>query len=224
MKDTPFVAVDSIIFGFDQKEECLKILLIKSESVTGKPTWSLVSGFLETDETIDDSANRVLHALTGITNIYMEQLQVLGAIEQSPEPRTISVSYYALIDMNSQPITSNYNAHWIRLKDKPKLVFDHDKMVEKAIKRLQRRAKSQPIGFKLLPEKFTMRQIQKLYEEILNEELDKRNFAKRINQLGIINRLNEKEKITSRRGSFLFEFDPKKYNEAVEQGVAMKFR
>lgn len=157
MKDTPFVAIDCIIFGFDQKEECLKILLIKNEIGPGVATWSFMSGFLQTNETIDDSANRVLYALTGITNVYMEQLQVLGTIELSPEPRTISVSYYALINMNSQPIASSYNAHWVKLKDKPKLVFDHDKMVEKAIKRLQRRAKAQPIGFKLLPEKFTMR-------------------------------------------------------------------
>ena len=157
MKDKPFIAVDCIIFGFDQKEESLKILLIKNESEPGKATWSLMSGFLETNETIDESANRVLNTLTGITNVYMEQLQVLGAIKLSPEPRTISVSYYALINMNSQPIAVSYNAHWVKLKDKPKLVFDHDKMVEKATKRLQRRAKSQPIGFKLVPKKFTMR-------------------------------------------------------------------
>jgi len=219
MKDRPLVAVDCIIFGFDQEDEELKLLLIKSDFESGKSTWSLMSGFLNMDETIDESANRVLHTLTGLTNIYMEQLQVFSAAYPDPGPRTIAVAYYALINITrQQKLINRYSAHWIKLSEKPKLIFDHDKMVARAIKRLQRKATTQPIGFRLLPEKFTMRQLQKLYEEILAEPLDKRNFAKKINSSGILMKLQEKDKKSSRKGSFLFKFNPEKYKERKEKG------
>jgi 8-oxo-dGTP diphosphatase len=218
-QDRPYVAVDCIIFGFDQQDESLKILLIKHELASGENTWSLVSGFLHTDETIDDSATRVLRSLTGISKVYLEQLQAFGSIHQGPEARTIAVAYYALMTVGTPH--PKYNADWIKLAEKPKLVFDHDKMVEKAIKRLQRRARTQPIGSNLLPKKFTMRQLLRLYEEILMARLDKRNFIKKINSLDILIRLEEKETSSSRKGSYLFKFNAEKYNEGVKQGLTI---
>ncbi len=221
MKDTPFVAIDCIIFGFDQKEESLKILLLKHVLQSGETTWSLVSGFLNIDESIDDAANRVLHSLTGLTEIYLEQLHASGAIHYGPEPRTIAISYYALINQNAGILDDKYSAHWIKLSEKPKLIFDHDEMVSRAIKRLQRRALTQPIGFKLLPTKFTMRQLIKLYEEIIGEPLDKRNFTKKVISLGLLKRLTEKEKNSSRKGSFLYKFNAEKFNKGVEKGMTL---
>ncbi len=219
MKDKPLVAVDCIIFGFDQEQEELKLLLLKSELESNESTWSLMSGYLNMDETIDEAANRILFTLTGLTNIYMEQLHLFSAAYPDHGPRTIAVAYYALINITQQEkINLKYSAHWIKFSDKPKLIFDHNKMVGRAIRRLQRKATTQPIGFNLLPEKFTMRQLQKLYEEILAEPLDKRNFTKKINSLGILMKLDEKDKNSSRKGSFLYKFNPQKYNEKKENG------
>lgn len=218
MHDRPFVAVDCIIFGFDQAEEELKLLLIRNELPSGQSTWSLMSGFLNTDETIDESANRVLYTLTGLSNIYMEQLHVFSAPYPDPGPRTIAIAYYALINITQQQLFDKYSAHWVKLSEKPKLVFDHDKMVERAIKRLQRKATTQLIGFKLLPEKFTMRQLQRLYEKILAESLDKRNFAKKINSSGMLIKLHEKDKNSSRKGSYLFKFNREVYEKQYENG------
>lgn len=226
MKDRPFVAVDCIIFGFDRKVEELKLLLIKNGLASGESTWSLMSGFLQADETIDEAANRVLYNLTGLTNIYMEQLHVFSAVYPDPGPRTIAVAYYALIniDTGKENLISKYPAHWVKLYEKPKLIFDHDKMVERGIRRLQRKATTQPVGFSLLPEKFTMRQLQKLYEEILNEKLDKRNFIKKINSLGILRKLQEKDKKSSRKGSYLFKFNAEKYKEKKEKGFTLTMK
>jgi ADP-ribose pyrophosphatase YjhB (NUDIX family) len=219
-KDRPLVAIDCIIFGFDQDAEALKLLLIKSPMDSGENSWSLVSGFLNTNETIDDAAHRILHSLTGLTNVYLEQLQVFSSVYFDPSPRTIAVAYYALIntDLLSESQANKYSANWVNLPKKPKLIFDHNKMVDRAIKRLQRRAKTQPIGFQLLPEKFTMRQLQKLYEEILDEEFDKRNFTRKINSLGILEKLAEKDKTSSRKGSYLFKFNKEKYQRQRERG------
>ena len=224
MKDTPFVAIDCIIFGFDQKEEALKILLIKHVLESGETTWSLVNGFLNVDESIDDAANRVLHSLTGLTEIYLEQLHASGAVHHGPETRTIAIAYYALINQNAGIPDDKYAAHWVKLSEKPKLVFDHDEMVTRAIKRLQRRARTQPIGFKVLPTKFTMRQLIKLYEEILDEPLDKRNFTKKMVALGLLKKLSEKEKKTSRKGSYLYKFNAEKFNKGVANGIALNIK
>jgi ADP-ribose pyrophosphatase YjhB (NUDIX family) len=222
MKVKPLVAVDCIIFGFDQKEEVLKLLLIKGDFKQGGVDlgkWSLMTGFLKPEETIDDAANRVLQGLTGLTKIYMEQLHVFSTIFRF-QPRTIAAAYYALININTdhEELNKKYSTHWVKLSKKPKLPFDHDKMVDRAIKRLQHRATTEPIGFKLLSEKFTMRQLQKLYEEILGEELDKRNFIKKITSLNILEKLPEKEKESSRKGSYLYKFNLKRYQKRMEKG------
>lgn len=221
-EDKVLLAVDCIIFGFDKEE--LKILLIKRDFEPEKGKWSLMGGFLQRAETLDDAANRILQTLTGINNIYMEQLYGFSKVDRDPVERTISVAYFALINIedHNEGLIEKYSARWFNVKEAPELIFDHNAMVSHAIRRLQYRTSNKPIGFELLPEKFTMRQLQKLYEAILNEKLDKRNFINKINNLDILIKLNEKDMSSSRKGSFLYEFDKEKYDKKVEDGFTFK--
>ena len=212
------VALDCIIFGFDKGE--LKLLIHKRRFEPFKGHWSLFGGFLKTEESLEDAANRILHELTGLKNIYMEELQTYGEIERDPARRVISVAYYALIPSHrySDDYSRQYGATWVSLKDLPTLIMDHDVMVEKGLIRLQRRASSQPIGFKLLPKEFTIPQLQALYEAIYQSRLDKRNFRKKILTMGVLIKLEEKDKSTSRKGAFLYRFDKRKYQKLVDGG------
>jgi hypothetical protein len=144
----------------------------------------------------------------------MEQFYAFSEVDRDPVERTVSVSYYALINIenHNEELIENYNAKWFSVSKAPKLIFDHNEMLAKAIRRLQRRTSIRPIGFELLPEKFTMRQLQKLYEAILNKELDKRNFINKINSLDILIKLKEKDMTSSTKGSFLYMFDQEKYD------------
>ncbi len=223
-EDKLLAAVDCIIFGFDQQAEELKLLLIKRDFDPEKGNWSLMGGFLRNNEKIEDAAIRVLHSLTGLMNVYMEQLKVFSEVDRDPVERTISVAYYALIniDTHDQELIRQYSACWFEISKMPRLIFDHNRMVESAIRRLRYRASVQPIGFELLPEKFTMRQLQKLYEEIFNEQFDKRNFIKKIISMDILEKLDEKDKTSSRKGSFLYRFNQDKYKLKNENGFVFK--
>lgn len=216
-EDQVLLAVDCIIFGFDKKD--LKILLVKRNFEPEKGRWSLIGGFLKKNENLDEAAVRILYALTGLDDVYMEQLQAYGKVDRDPGKRTVSVAYYALIDVESHQFDGIQldSARWFDLKNAPDLIFDHGDMVKKAIARLRRRALTKPIGFELLPEKFTMRQLQNLYESILDKKLDKRNFINKINALDVLIKLDEKDMSQSRKGSYLFIFDKDKYLKKVEE-------
>lgn len=221
-EDKVLLAVDCIIFGFDEEE--LKILLIKRDFEPEKGKWSLMGGFLHKDETLDIAASRVLDNLTGIQNIYMEQLYSFSKVDRDPVERTISVAYYALINIkeHKEELIEQYSAKWFSLKDFPKLIFDHNRMVDHAISRLRYRAATKPIGFELLPQKFTMRQLQKLYEAIWDRELDKRNFTSKFQALGILRKLDEKETGSSKKGSYLYTFDKNNYDLKITEGFEFK--
>lgn len=221
-EDKILVAVDCLIFGFDNEK--LKILLIKRDFEPEKGKWSLIGGFLKQDESLDIAANRVLKTMTGLDDIYMEQFYAYSEVDRDPAERTISVAYYALINIqdHNEELIEQYSAQWFSLGEKPALIFDHDYMVEHGIRRLRYRTSTKPIGFELLPEKFTMKQLQKLYESILDEKLDKRNFISKINSLDILVKLNEKDMNSSRKGSFLYKFDEDKYNKKTDQGFVFK--
>lgn len=211
-EDKVFLAVDCIIFGFDNED--LKVLLIQRDFEPEQGNWSLMGGFLKRDETLNHAAARVLHGLTGVHNIYMEQLYSFSEVGRDPVARTISTSYYAIINMekHNEELTEKNKAKWFSLSKVPALIFDHTQMLEKAIKRLRRRTSINPIGFELLPEKFTMRQLQKLYEAILDKEFDKRNFISKINSMKILVKLKEKDITSSTKGSFLYMFDQEQYD------------
>ncbi len=210
--DKVLLAVDCIIFGFDTQG--LKILLIKRDFEPEKGKWSLIGGFLKKEESLDTAAIRILSSCTGLHDIYMEQLHSYSEIDRDPVERTISVAYYALINIenHNEELIQNYQAQWFSVNEVPKLIFDHDSMLEHAIRRLRYRTSIKPVGFELLPEKFTMRQLLELYEAILDKELDKRNFISKINSLDILIKLDEKDMMSSRKGSYLYTFDKEKYD------------
>lgn len=221
-EDKVLLAVDCIIFGFDNDN--LKILLIKRDFEPEKGKWSLIGGFLKKEETLDQAGNRILKHLTGLDDIYMEQFYAYSEVDRDPEERTVSVGYYALINIeeHDEELIEQYSAHWFDIDSRPTLIFDHDEMVTHAMRRLRYRTTTKPIGFELLPEKFTMRQLQKLYESILGIKLDKRNFISKINSLNVLIKLDEKDMESSRKGSFLYMFDKEKYDKKVLNGFTFK--
>ena len=213
-----YVAIDCIIFGFDNSS--LNVLLVKRKVTPMKGAWSLMGGFIHEGESLDDAAGRILFSCTGLRDLYLEQLYCYGEVNRDPAARVISVSYYALIKTEDykEELGLRYGAKWFEFAKKPALIFDHDIMIDKALRRLRRKSRSQPIGFELLPEKFTIPQIQKLYEAIHQIQLDKRNFRKRILAMNFLEKLQEKEKGASRKGAFLYRFDIDKYEEAINSG------
>jgi 8-oxo-dGTP diphosphatase len=165
---------------------------------------------------------RVLYELTGMRNIYMEQLYTFTDVDRDTAGRVVSIAYFALIniaDYSSQQLQVQYEAKWVPLNKVPPLIFDHKLMVAKAKEFLRHKVASHPIGFELLPSKFTLPQLQNLYEAIYETPLDKRNFAKKILSLGILNKLNEKEKESSKKGAFYYVFDNDKYVKLQSNGV-----
>lgn len=215
------VAVDCIIFGFDG--ENLKILLVQRDFEPKMGEWSLMGGFIGDKESSDQAANRVLNTLTGLENIYLEQLNTYTETDREPTARIMSISYYALINIEKNiQINEKYNAKWFDLKERPQLIFDHNEMVKDAVLRLRRRATTRPIGFELLTEKFTMKDLQNLYEAIFDEKYDKRNFTSKFNALDILVKTSEKDMSSSKKGSFLYTFDEKKYNKKISEGFMFK--
>jgi 8-oxo-dGTP diphosphatase len=219
--DRILLAVDCIIFGFDGKE--MKALLIKRGFEPEEGKWSLMGGFVGETENVHDAAARVLKQLTGLTNIYMEQLYCFGNTNRDSAGRVVSIAYFALIniaDYNEQ-LTTDHEAHWFSLSKIPPLIFDHKQMVKKAKETLVEKVSNHPIGFELLPTKFTLQQLQNLYEAIYETSLDKRNFTRKILSINVLKKLKEKEKESSRKGAFYYVFDKATY--AKLQNVGIKF-
>ena len=205
------VAVDCVVFGFDGAE--IKLLLIKRALEPLLGSWSLMGGFIETEESMDAAAVRVLKMLTGLDGVYLEQLHVFGNPDRDPMERTISVVYFALIDINTykQQLNESYNAEWIPLKNLPELIFDHKDMVELARQKLQYKAALHPILFELLPAKFTLPQLQSLYEGVYGTAIDKRNFSRKVLSTGLLIKQVEKDKKNSRRGAFYYKLNKRTY-------------
>ncbi|MGB3852361.1 MAG: NUDIX domain-containing protein [Tunicatimonas sp.] len=218
------VALDCIIFGFEQGE--LQLLLIRRKLEPAQGKWSLMGDFLKRDESLDAAAQRVLHQFTGLRNVYLEQLQTFGEVERDPGERTISVAYSSLINIqqHSEELIEKFDARWFPAREIPELIFDHGLMVQAARNQLRFRASHQPIGFELLPDKFTMPELQRLYEAIYDTTLDKRNFQRRILTMGILERLNEKQRGTSKKGAFYYRFNQEKYQETVREGLRLVFK
>ncbi len=208
-----YVAVDCIIFGFDENR--LKLLIGKRNMDPGRGEWSLYGGFVEKDESLDDAANRVLLELTGLKEIYMKQVGAFGAIERDPGERVISVAYCALINVNdyNEELRRQHGVEWVSIDELPQLYSDHNDMVKKAITLLRRRISTEPLSFNLLPDLFTLTQLQHVYEAVLGEEIDKRNFRKRIKTIEFIEKTEFIDKITSKRGAAMYRFNRNAYLE-----------
>ncbi len=205
------IAVDSIIFGFDGEE--LKLLLIHRGFEPEKGNWSLMGGFVEPEESLEMAAARILKQLTGLSGVYMEQLHAFGNPNRDPVERTVSVVYYALIDIHQyeKQLSDSYHPEWFTLNKIPKLIFDHPQMVTIAKSKLRDKASVQPILFELLPRKFTLPVLQNLYEDVYGRKFDKRNFSRKVLSSGLLVKLKHKEKRRSKKGAFYYTLDKQKY-------------
>ena len=207
------VAVDCIIFGFKKCQ--LKVLLQKRPFEPRQGEWSLMGGFVNRDEDIDDAAKRVLHSLTGLHDLYMRQVGAFGSVHRDSGNRVVSIAYFALVDIDNVSKELNYqnSAYWEDVDHLPHLLFDHMEMINKALLCLRTLVPSRPVGFHLLPPLFTLTQLQQLYEAILGETIDKRNFRKRINEMPFIEKTEEIDRKTSKRGAILYRFNQLAYQD-----------
>ena len=208
-----WVSVDCIIFGFDQGK--LKILIGRRKMDPGRGEWSLYGGFVRSDESVEDAANRVVYELTGLRNLYMRQVGAFGNVDRDPGERVVSVAYYALINVNDYDdnLRKEHGVEWVSVGELPDLYSDHNEMVRKARKLMRQKITHEPVGFRLLPSLFTLTQLQRLYEAIHGEELDKRNFRKRIKEMDFIEKTELMDKTGSKRGAALYRFNKRIYNE-----------
>lgn len=208
-----YVSVDCIIFGFDEGH--LRVLIGKRQMDPGRGEWSLYGGFVGAHESVDDAANRVLYELTGLRNLYMRQVGAFGSVDRDPGERVISIAYYALINVKDydDKLRKEHGVEWVNINDLPDMYSDHNKMITMARQMMRNKIRTEPISFRLLPRLFTLTQLQRLYEAVNGEEVDKRNFRKRIKDMDFIEKTELIDKTGSKRGAFLYRFNKSVYNE-----------
>ena len=215
----PALTVDCVVFGLEVGE--LRVMLIRRQLPPFQHCWALPGGFVQMDETLEEAARRELAEETGITKAYLEQLYTFGAVERDPRGRVVSVAYYALTNLSDHEVNAASDAEaaaWFGVHDLPNLAFDHATIIEMAIERLRAKLRYAPIGFELLPRKFTLTELQRLYETVLDRALDKRNFRKKILSLGLLQDTGELEQEVAHRAARLFRFDRKKYRQLATEG------
>ena len=205
------VAVDCIIFGFDGED--LKVLLVKRTMEPERNKWSLIGGFMAPSESLEQAAARILRNFTGIEGLYMHQLHTFSDPVRDPLERTVSTAFTTLIDIHEyeKQIIKDYHAEWFLISKKPKLIFDHESMLKMAQQELRYQAASHPILFELLPEKFTIPQLQSLYEGVYDSHFDNRNFSRKVLSTELLIKLTEKDKSGSKKGAFYYKLNKKKY-------------
>jgi 8-oxo-dGTP diphosphatase len=215
-----YLAVDCVIFGYEDYK--LKLLLQPRPIEPSKGEWALMGGFCGDAETLENAANRVLEKTTGLTNIYMKQVQAFSQVNRDPGGRVISVAFFALINIRNydDDLLKQYGAQWFSIEEIPNLIFDHAEIVENAMQQLRRTAKIQPIGFELLPENFTITQLRNLYEAIYQCTLEPANFRRKIMSMKLLDRLPFKDKNSSRKGAYLYSFNQEKYENLSAQGFS----
>lgn len=224
---TAAVTVDNVIFGFDDGD--LKILLIKRGTMPYKGLWALPGDFAHPDEDLEVASARVLFELTNLKNVYLEQVQTFSNPNRHPGGRVVTTAFLALVKIQDYtPSASGWakNAEWVSINDLTQLAFDHNEIVEACFQKLQRRVRVQPIGFELLPSKFTLTELQHLYHAILQPDpergIDKRNFRKKILSMDLLIDLDEVQEGVAHRPAKLYKFDPVKYNDLVESGFSFE--
>lgn len=215
----PALTVDCVVFGLDAQD--LKVLLIQRDIEPYAGCWALPGGFVHVDETIDAAARRELEEETGLKIGFLEQLYTFGDLDRDPRERVVTVAYYALLRLDEhplQPASDARDAGWFQAADPPRLAFDHQHILDTARQRLQGKVRYQPIGFELLPKKFTLRQLQHLYEIVLGRSLDKRNFRKKLLGMNLLVELDQWETDVAHRAARLYRFDRRKYDRLCKRG------
>ncbi|MDR2809767.1 MAG: NUDIX domain-containing protein [Tannerellaceae bacterium] len=217
-EDKFLLSVDCIILGF--KENAIHVLIAKRKFEPLKGERSLLGGFVRKTESLNEAVARVVLEYTGIENVYMEQVGAYGDVGRDIGERVVSVVYYALIDMElyDETLEEKHNARWMNIKDVGTLTLDHNQFLADTLQLMRRRTTTRPVGFNLLPEKFTLPQLQSLYEAIYGRPLDKRNFRYKIQEMDILEKLEEKDKSSSRKGAYYYRFNKEKYDRLLEDG------
>ena len=214
------LTVDCVVFGLDDSE--LKVLLIERALDPFKGKWALPGGFVRVDETVDAAARRELEEEAGLKDVFLEQLYTFGEVKRDPRERVVSVAYYALVKLaahSTRAATDAADTRWFPVSQVPKLAFDHAEILATALARLKGKVRYQPIGFELLPPKFTLSQLQHLYEAVLGTELDKRNFRKKVLGFELLVPLKETQMTGRHRPAQLFSFDADKYEKLKKRGL-----
>lgn len=215
------LTVDCVVFGLDADD--LKVLLIQRRDEPFRHQWALPGGFVRVEESVDDAARRELAEETGLTGIFLEQLYTFGDLGRDPRERVVSVAYYALAKLSDHRIraaTDAEEAGWFALDALPPLAFDHARIVACAVERLRGKVRYAPIGFELLPPRFTLTQLQRLYEVVLGQPLDKRNFRKKLLSMELLLETDEVEQGVRHRAARLYRFDRRKYDKLARSGFA----
>ncbi len=216
----PNLAVDCVVFGLDQPNN-LQVMLIQRKLPPFQNQWALPGGFVRIDESVDGAARRELQEETGLQDVFLEQLYTFGGVDRDPRERVVTIAYYALVNLKEHTVESATDASaaaWFAIDHLPPLAFDHEQIVAAAIARLQGKVRYEPIGFELLPRKFTLSQLQTLYETVLGVTLDKRNFRKKILKMDLLTELEETQTDVAHRAARLYQFNEAKYQQLREKG------
>jgi 8-oxo-dGTP diphosphatase len=217
------LSIDCVIFGFNNTE--LSVLLVKHGQGITKGQWALPGGWINYNESLDSAAYRILTAQTAVEHLFLEQFQTFGDINRFPDRRVITVCYYTLVSIENLELhagSSVSEVTWFNIRNIPKMAFDHNKILEKCFIHLQHKVQHEPIGFNLLPKKFTLLQLQELYEAILNQKLDKPNFRRKLIKMNLLVPCNEKQKDVSHRAAELYRFDKKVYDRLINKGFSFE--
>lgn len=217
------LSIDNVIFGMQDGE--LKILLIKHREGIRKGHWALPGGWIRYEENLRDAAARLLSELTGLNDLYLEQFKAFGRVDRYPADRVVTIAYYALVSADDYSLVAGHNAEdvcWFSVSECPSLVYDHDEILATGIRYLRHQICHKPIGFNLLPEKFTLLQLQELYETILDTRLDKPNFRRKIMKMNVLTPCNEKQQGVAHRAANLYRFDRVAYQKLQEQGFSFE--
>ncbi|PIF69977.1 NUDIX domain-containing protein [Flavobacterium plurextorum] len=218
------ITIDCVVFGFE--EGSLEVLLVQHAEGISKGKWGLPGGWIHKNESTDNAAQRLLSELTGLDNIYLEQLKAFGDPDRFPLRRVITIGYYALVKREDYNIKVGFtasDAKWYKINSIPDLIYDHNEILSYSLQHLRNRVRHAPIGFNLLPEKFTLLQLMHLYEEILGVELEKSNFRRKILHMKLLLELDEKEQDVSHRAAKLYKFDDEIYKKLTQKGFNFEF-
>jgi 8-oxo-dGTP diphosphatase len=214
------LSIDCVVFGFERSK--LEVLLIQRAVSPCKGMWALPGGFIKHEECVTPAADRILKATTGVEGIYLEEVGIFDRLDRYPTWRVFSIGHFALVSPEQYPLVPGIDtsaAKWFELSELPELALDHREILEVALGKLRKRVRERPIGFELLPAKFTLPRLQTLYEVILGAPLDKRNFRKKIMRLGVVEQLKELDPERKRRAATLYRFDSEAYERLKEEGI-----
>ena len=218
------LTVDNLIFALDNSE--LKILLVQYKEGIAANKWGLIGHWVRNDENLSTAASRVVKNITGVENLYLDQLKVFGDVDRYPLRRIITIAYYSLVRFEETKVVNQnetFECKWFNVRDLPKLMFDHQSIIESGLEHLQYKVRHEPIGFNLLPEKFTLLQLQEIYESILNRKLDKPNFRRKILKMNLLIDCKEKQKNVAHRAASLYRFDIHVYEKLREFGFTFEY-